>query len=95
MYDKLRLPLKISEVEFRQGRMSGNKISYLAYKDARVDQNRLDRAVGPGYWQRKHDVIDAWCMQGVRRCVMIYHVEVSNFDREETDSRVIDWGRKE
>ena len=52
MYDKLRAPLKISEVEFRQGRQFKNKVSYLAYKDARVDQNRLDSAVGPGYWQR-------------------------------------------
>jgi hypothetical protein len=67
MYDKLRLPLKISEVDFRQGRMSGNKISYLAYKDARVDQNRLDSVVGPGYWQRKHEVIDGnlYCSVGI------------------------------
>ena len=58
MYDKLRKPLKISEVEFRQGRISGNKVSYLAYKDARVDQTRLAEVVGPGYWQRKQEVID-------------------------------------
>jgi hypothetical protein len=58
MYEKLKIPLKISEVEFRQGRQFKNKVSYLAYKDARVDQNRLDSAVGIGYWQRKHDVID-------------------------------------
>jgi hypothetical protein len=67
MYDKLRLPLKISEVEFRQGRTFGNKISYLAYKDARVDQSRLDAVVGPGYWQRKHEVIDGnlYCSVGI------------------------------
>ncbi len=67
MYDKLRKPLKISEVEFRQGRVSGNKVSYLAYKDARVDQNRLDEVVGPGYWQRKHEVIDGnlYCSVGI------------------------------
>jgi len=75
MYDKLRLPLKISEVEFRQGRMSGNKISYLAYKDARVDQNRLDSVVGPGYWQRKHEVIDGnlYCSVG------IYNAEIKEW----------------
>jgi hypothetical protein len=67
MYEKLRIPLKISEVEFRQGRTFGKKVSYLAYKDARVDQNRLDRAVGPGYWQRKHEVIDGnlYCSVGI------------------------------
>jgi len=75
MYDKLRLPLKISEVEFRLGRMSGNKISYLAYKDARVDQNRLDSVVGPGYWQRKHEVIDGnlYCSVG------IYNAEIKEW----------------
>jgi len=67
MYDKLRLPLKISEVEFRLGRQFGEKVSYLAYKDARVDQNRLDNVVGPGYWQRKHEVIDGnlYCSVGI------------------------------
>lgn len=75
MYDKLRLPLKISEVEFRQGRTFGNKISYLAYKDARVDQNRLDSVVGPGYWQRKHEVIDGnlYCSVG------IYNAEIKEW----------------
>lgn len=67
MYEKLRIPLKISEVEFRQARQYSDKVSYLAYKDARVDQNRLDRVVGPGYWQRKHEVIDGnlYCSVGI------------------------------
>lgn len=67
MYDKLRAPLKVSEVEFRQGRQFNKKVSYLAYKDARVDQNRLDQVIGAGYWQRKHEVIDGnlYCSVGI------------------------------
>lgn len=67
MYDKLRVPLKISEVEFRQSRIFDKKVSYIPYKDARVDQNRLDQAIGPGYWQRKHEVIDGnlYCSVGI------------------------------
>jgi len=69
MYDKLRIPLKISQVEFRVQKRIGqtNKYLFMAYKDARVDQNRLDKVIGTGYWQRKHEVIDGklYCSVGI------------------------------
>jgi hypothetical protein len=69
MYEKLRIPLKISEVEFRIQKQLGqtNKYLFMAYKDARVDQNRLDKVIGTGYWQRKHEVIDGklYCSVGI------------------------------
>lgn len=51
----LRKPLDISEIDFRV--QSINKWWYatiLAYKDARVDMNRLDEAVWTAFWKREH-----------------------------------------
>lgn len=48
--------LKAEEVECRIASISktGNGLSLLLYKDARVDQNILDETVGPENWQRDH-----------------------------------------
>jgi hypothetical protein len=51
----LQKPLDIADIDFRV--QSINKRGYatiLAYKDARVDMNRLDEAVGAANWQRDH-----------------------------------------
>lgn len=56
---KLNAPLPIESVDFRV--QSINKVGYatiLAYKDARVDMNRLDEVVGCLNWKREHIVID-------------------------------------
>lgn len=50
--------LKASEIDCRISTVKSNGISLLLYKDARVDQNVLDEAVGPFNWQRSHEVID-------------------------------------
>lgn len=65
---KLNTPLTINEIDFRV--QSVNKAGYatiLAYKDARVDMNRLDAVYGVGYWQKKYDVINdnLFCSVGV------------------------------
>jgi len=45
----------------------GGYATILAYKDARVDQQRLDDAVGPLSWQRRHTgsnhncIVSIWC----------------------------------
>ena len=52
---KLSEPLPISSIDFRV--QSINKWWYatiLAYKDARVDMNRLDEVVWPLNWKREH-----------------------------------------
>jgi len=36
----------------------GGYATILAYKDARVDMNRLDAVYGVGFWQKKYDVIN-------------------------------------
>lgn len=48
--------LKAEEVECRIASIgkTGNGLSLLLYKDARVDQNILDETVGPENWQRDH-----------------------------------------
>lgn len=70
----LRRPLDISEVDFRvQSINKGGYATILAYKDARVDMNRLDEAFGPFGWQRKHEVVNGnlYCSIGVRQNLLI------------------------
>jgi hypothetical protein len=51
----LAKPLDISQIDFRvQSINNGGYATILAYKDARVDQQRLDDVVGPLNWKREH-----------------------------------------
>lgn len=73
---KLGEPLKISQIDFRvQSINNGGFATILAYKDARVDMDRLDLVVGRGKWQRKHEIIDdqLFCSVG------IYNDEISQW----------------
>lgn len=52
---KLSEPLSIDNIEFRvQSVNNGGYATILAYKDARVDQHRLDEVCGPLNWKREH-----------------------------------------
>lgn len=59
---KLSEPLDISSIEFRVQSVSYSEksgapsayVTVLAYKDARVDMQRLDDTVGPMNWKREH-----------------------------------------
>ena len=52
---KLTEPLDISQIDFRvQSINKGGYATILAYKDARVDMERLDNVVGPLNWKREH-----------------------------------------
>jgi len=52
---KLDTPLDIHEIDFRiQSINKGGYATILAYKDARVDINRLNAVCGVYGWQRKH-----------------------------------------
>jgi len=65
---KINTPLKASEISFRvQSINRGGYAAILAYKDARVDINRLNSVYGIGYWQRKHELINnkEFCAVGV------------------------------
>lgn len=65
---KLNTPLSIEEIDFRvQSINKGGYATILAYKDARVDMNRLDSVYGVGFWQKKYDVINdnLFCSVGV------------------------------
>ena len=66
--ENLTDPLSAHQIDFRVQRISKNGYAtILAYKDARVDQQRLDEAVGPTNWQRRHTngnhncVVSVWC----------------------------------
>lgn len=69
-FKELSKPLEISDIDFRV--QSINKWGYatiLAYKDARVDMNRLDKVVWPAGWKRE-------LFDGNTRCrVSIYNPE--------------------
>jgi hypothetical protein len=65
---KLSEPLTIDQVEFRvQSINKGGYATILAYKDARVDQQRLDDVVGKLNWKREHTsnnhncIVSIWC----------------------------------
>jgi hypothetical protein len=65
---KLNTPLAIEEIDFRvQSINKGGYATILAYKDARVDMNRLDAVYGIGFWQKKYDVINdnLFCSVGI------------------------------
>lgn len=53
--------LKAGEIDCRIATINQNGLTLLLYKDARVDQNILDEAVGPMNWQRKHSRDNANC----------------------------------
>lgn len=53
--NQLRSPLSIDQIDFRvQSVNKGGYAIILPYKDARVDQQRLDDVVGPLNWKREH-----------------------------------------
>lgn len=65
---KLNTPLAIDEVDFRvQSINKGGYATILAYKDARVDMNRLDAVYGVDGWQKKYEVINGnlFCSVGI------------------------------
>lgn len=64
----LSRPLTVDQIEFRvQSINKGGYATILAYKDARVDQQRLDAVVGPLNWSRQHSrdnhncTVSIWC----------------------------------
>lgn len=66
--NELSRPLDISDIDFRvQSINNGGYATILAYKDARVDMARLDAAVGPLGWQRKHEIVNGnlYCHVGL------------------------------
>ena len=75
-YNELSRPLDISDVDFRvQSINNGGYATILAYKDARVDMNRLDEVLTPLGWQRDYKLIDGKLFCGVG----IYHPESSQW----------------
>ena len=65
---KLNTPLTVDEIDFRvQSINKGGYATILAYKDARVDMNRLDLVYGVEYWQKKYGVINnnLFCSIGI------------------------------
>ena len=65
---KLNTPLKIEDIDFRiQSINKGGYATILAYKDARVDMNRLDEVCGADYWTKKYEVIggNLFCSIGI------------------------------
>lgn len=65
---ELNTPLKANEISFRiQSINKGGYATILAYKNARVDMDRLDAVYGVGFWQRKHEVINGnlFCRVGI------------------------------
>lgn len=76
--EDLKKPLEIKDIDFRV--QSVNKWWYatiLAYKDARVDMNRLDEVVWSMYWKREHFDNNTKCK------VSIYNKEINEWISKE------------
>ena len=89
--DNLSKPLTIGQIDFRvQSINKGGYATILAYKDARVDMNRLDAIYGAEGWQRKHEFKNnkSYCAVGVyseRTSSWVWKEDVgteSNVDKE-------------
>ncbi len=75
-YKGLSRPLDIEDVDFRvQSINNGGYATILAYKDARVDMNRLDEVAGPSKWKKDYSVINNQLFCGVS----IYDAEMSQW----------------
>lgn len=65
-FKALTAPLQSSEIDFRiQSINKGGYATILAYKDARVDINRLNKVCGPLGWQRSHNSANHNCVVSV------------------------------
>jgi hypothetical protein len=75
-YKDLQKPLSISDVDFRvQSINNGGYATILAYKDARVDMNRLDEVLGAEYWQRDAKIVNRVLFVGV----VIYNEKINQW----------------
>ena len=64
--NKLSEPLTIDQIEFRvQSINKGGYATILAYKDARVDMQRLDDVCTPLGWKREHLLNNANCIVSI------------------------------
>lgn len=63
---ELTRPLEITDIDFRiQSINKGGYATILAYKDARVDMNRLDEVCTPLNWKREHTRNNANCIVSI------------------------------
>lgn len=63
---KLKEPLSIKDIDFRiQSITSYGQAIVLAYKDARVDMQRLDEVCGALNWKREHTRNNANCIVSI------------------------------
>lgn len=75
---ELTTPLPIESIDFRvQSINKGGYATILAYKDARVDMQHLDDAVGALYWKREHTRDNKNCI------VSIYNSELKEWVSKE------------
>jgi hypothetical protein len=64
--EDLKKPLPIESIDFRvQSVNKGGYATILAYKDARVDMNRLDEVVGAINWKREHQDNNKTCIVSI------------------------------
>jgi len=76
--EKLSKPLPVESIDFRiQSINNGGYATILAYKDARVDMERLDEAVGALNWKREH-------LNENKNCIVsIYNKEIGEWVSKE------------
>lgn len=74
----LSAPLTINQIDFRvQSINKGGYATIIAYKDARVDMQRLDDVVGPLWWKREH------CRENHNCTVSIFNKDIEQWVHKE------------
>lgn len=81
--------LRADEIECRIGQTKAGKgVSLLLYKDARCDQNILDKTVGPMNWMRQHDRDNANCIVSIydeKKCQWISKEDTGTESKTEAE----------
>lgn len=81
--------LRADEIECRIGQTKAGKgVSLLLYKDARCDQNILDKTVGPLNWMRQHDRDNANCIVSIydeKKCQWISKEDTGTESKTEAE----------
>lgn len=72
--------LQADEIDVRVGGVYKTGVTFLLYKNARVDMAILDETVGEAHWQRDHKEVkgNLFCGIGIRSCIVDEHIQVGD-----------------
>lgn len=72
--------LQADEIDVRVGGAYKTGVTFLLYKNARVDMAILDETVGEAHWQRDHKEVkgNLFCGIGIRSCIVDERIQMGD-----------------